>query len=296
VQLERAINLGRTLDQRQHQHRPIPLLHSRLAAGYAATGRIARADEQLLAASRAFLDLDALDSARTVLNRLSQEAVAARDTLIPLIDLRTRIAQAQDAALDSVTVGPCSRAALEIPLNGAFAVAETSRSRAWMGTPFLARQRFKILTDCAFTLPAGRQQLLFAAEALAPIIADPVGRPLGGSVDYTRFENAAGIINEATGDSSWAGEVSSERVVSRDSVSVAMGGDVDPLYVRLSREGVLKLRALTVLTGLGVQAPFRVRGNVVTVYGDIPASVVQQAQAQLRTLHARAEIRTEPIT
>jgi hypothetical protein len=180
-----------------------------------------------------------------------------------------------------------------MPVGGAFAIAQAGSPREWTGTPFLARQRFKILIDCA-QIVSPQLRRLYSGEALRTIISTPEDRPLAGAADYARFERATQVAFEATSDSvlvNYSFQERSSRAQSLDSIAIAVGSETDEtVYILLPREGLLTLRMLAVLNSLGVDVAFRVEESTVFLSAPVRPEVLAIARRELRRLDARAQI------
>ena len=289
VQLERALAAAARRDAASGVRRPLPYLRIRLAEAYRRAGRAAAADTAFVRAAEEYLELDALPEAQAALAQVASSAVSSRAAQVSrFLEARNRVARLLDAEDQEAPERTCTREILAsaVPGRTDFAVSDATVPAPWSGDPFLTRQRFKLLADCA-GLSGSRNQRLYAAEAVQMIVAGTELRPLAGAADMERLERVLDIVAAATSDGSVETRISEapvEGAASADSASVGIGAGTNTVFVVVPTNTLLAAQALRVFAWLNLTHPFYVEGDTVVIEGDVDEDILEQAQARLRRL------------
>jgi hypothetical protein len=302
-QLRAALEAAARRDRASGVARPQPGIRVLLGAAFVRAGQPLAADTVFLRAAEEFLDLDALPDAEAVLARVSATALGGRASRVTrFLEARNRVARLLNADGEGAPEEACTReifTSAAPTASSGFAVSASTRPERWDGSdPFLTRQRFKLLADCA-ALPDTRFQRLYAAEALQMIVeGTSTLRPLPAAADFERLERVLGIVADATTEEpveTRISDVSLDRRLAPDSVAVGIGVGTDPVFAVVPVDAVLAGQALRVFAWLNVPNRFFVDGVDVVVLGDLDVAVVADAQRQLRRLTRRETVvRTQP--
>jgi len=195
-QLESALKTAARRDAQDGSYQPLPELRAQLARGYQATGDIAKARATYLAAAQAYLDTDAIESAKRSLQSagaLIAGSVPEREVAAQLervVSTRTEVARVTGRQLD--------------PGAAEYAFRPDS-GHAWLyGQPlpalavtFLDRQRFKTVSDLAIRVgEAGHAQAAAELGGRAFRIAIESVKQLTGSADVVRIEKVRPLATQ----------------------------------------------------------------------------------------------------
>jgi tetratricopeptide (TPR) repeat protein len=180
-QLNATLRVAFEREQEAGTYQPLPLVRELLATGLQTVGQVAEGSRQMLEAVRAYLDVDDIRRADSLLQRIDG-AVADVRPLRQLIQLRDRGGSADCASRATQT---------------------DDIVRALPGrSDFAARQRFKLVADCAVGLQ-GQARIAMAAKALT--LATTPSLVLTGAPDLVRLDalrltvlGHLGIVSEPT--------------------------------------------------------------------------------------------------
>lgn len=235
-QIEHALETAARRDARDGTYQPLPYLKSRLAEGYAATGETAAVARTHVEAAAAYLDADDLEGAARSLAR-AREAGASGDrisALDDLIELRTGLGPTPGRRDASVCVAE--------RLTRTF----TRLGDRGLRDDFLARQRFKTLSDCA-ALASGEARSELTSQALA--VAAEADLALVGVRDLTRLERARGTVRELLGLEPLETRIGPAEggVSGARSLALSLPGTVEAEYVTVEPTTVLAGRIVGAL-------------------------------------------------
>lgn len=181
-QLEAAERLAAARDRGAGTYQPLALVHALLARGYVAVGRAADAQRETLAAARAYLDVDDLKTADSLLAKPATgttpdaRAAAAMRAVIQLRREQSKVLGRGPALTPRAECGTVIERTL-VPLAS--------------DTAFVARQRFKMLADCAGVSPDSTKIRLSAA---ALSLAATNHLSLSGPGDLVRLDNTRSTV------------------------------------------------------------------------------------------------------
>jgi tetratricopeptide (TPR) repeat protein len=279
-QLTWALQTAERRDAAERFRQPLPELRALLASGYAVG--VAMADDGPVRALHheaavAFLDSDDLDGAAASIARS-----AARGTPSSLADLLTFRARLRDA----LAAGParadalCSRDAIDHALR---AVTRTEPA-------FAARQRFKLLADCAEAAPPERRAA-FGAEAIRVVVQDAV--PLVGIGDVLRLENATAAVREraVVRDHDFHVDVTSHG--DRRELRISLAGQTRPGYVSVTDDIVVAARVIGLIGDLASPYRIQVRDGAVTFDHDPTGVLTSELSAEIGRLDGVTTVRRE---
>jgi hypothetical protein len=181
-QLRSAVGAAeRRREQEGAPYDPLPHLKGLLSEGYRTLDRAEEADRWAVAAAEAYLDSDDLEQAGRYLATASSSHTGERSAMVSsVLALRQRVNGAEDACRAT-----CSEVSGASPiLLPSSSVAEWNHLE--LGGEFLARQRFKLLADCAECATDASERLRLAAAALGEAVQEGVS--LVGTRDLLRLE------------------------------------------------------------------------------------------------------------
>jgi hypothetical protein len=171
-QLSWALQAAEQREAGGHVRQPLPELRMLLARGHEATARGGGPGLYLQAAAD-YIDVDDLPNAAVA---LELAPATQRAALKRLLNYRHALATGEGAAR-------CR----------ADEIATAARGVASLGESFMARQHFRILSDCLDIVPAAQRPAL-AAEAMTLMVDGDVS--LIGSGDLLRLEKATSAVRE----------------------------------------------------------------------------------------------------
>lgn len=247
TQLNWALETAALRDSTDGFRQPLPELRALLAAGYDSIGNTSAARAQYRAAALAFLDTDDLEGAASALPKAGTGAAVA--PLRALLDHRAQLRAAGRGSTTAATL--CASGRMEQALRG---LARDDRT-------FVARQRFKLLVDCAEAGPAGRRAEL-AAEALV-LVADS-GVVLVGTGDVLRLENAAAAIRTRAVVPEFDAHVDFAPRARGTAVRVGLTSDTRAGHVDVPGDALVAARVIRLLGERGAAVRFQVRDGTVS--------------------------------
>lgn len=272
--------LGHALEAADHRgfYQPLPELRDLLSQAYDSTGQpdLARSLDTLAAA--AYLDTDDLDAAAEVAARA---APGRRPPFAALLERRGRLDAALQPGAAGVDSATCAPAAID---------AVVAAAPAPTGAPgFAARQRFKLLADCA---RAGPERARSQAAAVALLLAYDERVPLVGIPDFRRVDAArARILAAVTIPRPEIHLDFDEGTPPAGALRFSVPTDTRPAHVALPDELVLAARAVRAL-GAGLEVvPLRIMDAVVEL-GTLPRGVApEDVASRIRGLPGVRDVR-----
>lgn len=225
-QLRSAIDTAEEREMREgHSHQPLAKLKAMLADGYRGQGKHEKGYKTYLAAARAYLDVDDLESAAEMLEAgrgVSQPAWRQAEQeagLTALVRLRHSVVEAADATCPQAQEG------------------WEERRTSGLDTSFVSRQHFKVLADCSpapGTVPAFSTRV--ARSALKVALEDEI--TLVGTADLLRLKKI-----ESSLASSWT--LTSDPIVKPGSYQVksTVGDLQQQVQVDVQQSGTYKTLA-----------------------------------------------------
>lgn len=287
-QLERALRMARARDSVGGFYQPLPQLRAFLAQAYDTTGRPAR--DAYLDAAKAYLDADALDDARRMLDRRQAGRPASdppADALASLIVQRA----AAGAAPERPPQGAC-----EATANRSVA----SPNAGGLGAAFLKRQRFKLLADCVLAGPAPVRPE-DAARVLTVAADDNV--PLVGAGDLVRLQRSQAAVLRLVRVPTDPGGRDAKQPSRSTDLRLLMPSTVRPTVIPVSPDLLIGARVAVQVGADPAVRDIRVRAGEVTVTSDVSDAERASLQAKIRGVGGvrSAEIRsaggvTTPVT
>lgn len=261
-QLERALQTAAQRDRLERSYQPLGGMHDLLGQAYAETGRRPAAAAAYLTAARAHLDSDQLGAAERASAR-AQEAGASEESVTAVrrvLDIRRRIAGAE----------PGSSGLREVCGTSSLAAQPDARDEA----VFLARQSFKVWSDCAL---AGASQAPRRAADAVQLVAGR-GMPLANLGDLRRLEGVRAAVLAGVGLAADALPVdpTTEPLSGDVEVGLMLPGEDHAVRVRLDARSVLVSAIVAGLPTTMELPRLKVEGGEVTLV-DVPEGVDRSA-------------------
>jgi tetratricopeptide (TPR) repeat protein len=242
-QLTWALDKAEEREQRQGFYQPLPELRQLLARGLDSLGRHGQAARQYAEAATAFLDADdfaAADSAVRDARRLGADPAGQAVVLA----LRSDLARGGTTAAN------------------ACAVDRIAAIRGAGNAAFFARQRFKVLADCARVGLATRKR----EHAIAAFrLVDSVGVTLVGGGDVARFDRVMTALLDPFGIAFQAAHLDPAPVPGGPAIQVSLPGESRPLWDAAALDDVIAARVVAELGAAAEPFPISVSAGVLSV-------------------------------
>jgi len=195
-QLDNALKTAARRDAQDGSYQPLPELRSQLAEGYKATGDVTKARATYLVAAQAYLDTDAIEPAKRMLQSAGALVAGASPErelaaqLERVLGTRADVARATGRQLDPAAGEYAFR------LDGGHGWLY-GQSLPSLSVAFLDRQRFKTLSDLAIRVgEAGHAQAAAELAARAFRTAIDGVKHLSGPADVVRIEKIRPIATQ----------------------------------------------------------------------------------------------------
>ena len=270
-QLGWALDKADERQQRQRFYQPLPELRQLLAHHLDSLGRRSQAGRRHAETARAFLDSDDLTAAGAAARdavRLGSNVDVAGAARV--LALRSDLARGGDAARTA-----CS--------------ADRMASLVRAGdAAFVARQRFKVLADCAESESAAQTR---AHATAAFTLVDSAGITLVGGTDVARFERIMRAVLQPFAVAVQSGHLDAAPAPAGPFVMVSLAGETVPFWYAASLDDIIAARVATKLGAEVRPFPIAVSAGVVTVPAN--AGISPQLMARIKSVQGVREVRVD---
>ncbi len=244
-QLVWALDKAEERRQRQQFYQPLPELGQLLAHHLDSLGRPGEAAQRYADAARGLLDVDdftAADAAAKNAMRLGAETSVAG--AVRVSSLRSDIALGGDAARSACTAGRMS------------ALLRSGDAA------FVARQRFKVLADCAAVEApvAARGHAIMAFQ----LVDSARGTLIGGN-DVTRFERVMRTLLQPFSVTPQSAHLDPAPAPTGPSIQVWMAGESVPYWYDGSLDDIVAARAVSVIGTAARPFPLTVSAGMIVI-------------------------------
>lgn len=244
-QLSWALDKAEERRERQRFYQPLPELRQLLAHSLDSLGRRGEAAQSYTEAARALLDVDdfaAADVAARNASRVGGEVSVAGATRV--LALRSDLARGGNAARSACTADRLS--------------ALTRSGDA----AFVARQRFKVLADCAAIDPpvAVRGHAIIAFK-----LVDSAGITLVGGNDVARLERIMRTMLQPFAVAPQSAHLDQAAAPAGPFIQVSLAGETVPFWYAASLDDVIAARVVSVLGAVARPFPITVSAGILMI-------------------------------